>query len=71
MRSDQSTADTSVLADYYTRDELAAELGKTTRTLARWAWLRTGPRQTRVGNRIYYHQNDVRDWLQKQKEVTA
>lgn len=57
-----------LLADYYTREELAAELGRCTRTLARWAWLRTGPRITRLQGRVLYHRDDVRAWLQAQAE---
>lgn len=57
-----------VLADYYTRDELAEELGRCRRTLARWAWLRTGPRITRLQGRVLYHRDDVKAWLRSQAE---
>lgn len=67
MQSDKS----GILADYYTRDELAAELGRTRRTLARWAWLRTGPRITRLQGRVLYHRADVETWLRAQVEGDA
>lgn len=67
MQSDKS----GILADYYTRDELAAELGRCRRTLARWAWLRTGPRITRLQGRVLYHRDDVKAWLRNQAEATA
>lgn len=59
------------LADYYTRKELAHELGVTTRTLERWAWLRTGPARTRVGNRVFYSCAAVEKWLELQTEGEA
>lgn len=59
---------TGILADYYSRQELAEELDKTVRTLARWAWLRTGPRQTKLGGRVYYHRSDVEAWLAGKSE---
>lgn len=62
------SANTGILADYYTRDELAAELGRCRRTLARWAWLRTGPRITRLQGRVLYHRDDVKAWLRSQAE---
>lgn len=62
---------TGILNDYYTREELAEELGVTTRTLARWANFRTGPRITRMGHRVLYHNADVRTWLHSQAEGVA
>lgn len=62
---------TPILSDYLTREQLAEELGLTVRSLERWAWLRTGPRITRVGRRVYYSREDVRRWLESQKEAAA
>ncbi len=64
----QSAATRGLLSDYYTRDQLADELGITTRSLERWAWLRTGPRRTTLGNRVYYHRAAVEEWLASQTE---
>lgn len=63
-----SSSKPSLLDDYFTRDELAAELGRCRRTLARWAWLRTGPRITRLQGRVLYHRDDVTAWLRSQAE---
>jgi hypothetical protein len=56
-----------VLADYLTRPELAKQLGKTERTLARWAELRIGPPITRTGREPRYHIDSVRTWLKAQE----
>lgn len=58
-----------LLADYFSRQELADELGLTLRSLERWAWLRKGPARTKIGNRIYYHRAAVEAWLAEQSEV--
>ncbi len=62
--------DSGLMADYFTRDELAAELGMNVRSLERWANLRKGPPRIKVGNRIFYHREAVRAWLARQ-EVPA
>ncbi len=61
----------ALLDDYYSRQQLADELGITLRSLERWAWLRKGPKRTRVGNRIYYHRAAVMAWLKSQTEGEA
>lgn len=61
-----STPTAGVLADYFTRTELANELGLNPRTLERWANLRTGPKRTYVGNRVFYHRKHVERWLENQ-----
>ncbi|WP_123631554.1 helix-turn-helix transcriptional regulator [Salinisphaera orenii] len=61
----------ALLAEYYTRQELAEELGITQRSLERWAWLRKGPAQTRIGQRVYYHRSAVEKWLSEQTEAAA
>ena len=58
-----------VLDGYLNRNELADELGVSIRTLARWAWLRTGPRITRLGGRVLYNRDDVQAWLRSQTET--
>ena len=54
----------TLLADYLAGDEgLAAELGKSPRTIARWRALGEAPPVTRIGRDIYYAKAAVRDWL--------
>ena len=60
-----------VLSDYLTRDELARQLGKTSRTLERWERQRVGPAITRIGNRVLYHIDDVKAWLRAQRQAVA
>lgn len=56
-----------ILADWMTRAELAAELGVSTDTLARWETRRIGPPIVRVGRRVLYRREAVREWLRKQE----
>ncbi|MDA1315122.1 MAG: DNA-binding protein [Acidobacteria bacterium] len=61
--------DQSVLSDYLTKAELAQQLGRSERTLDRWAVLRTGPPRTRAGGRkILYNRGRVEQWLERQTE---
>lgn len=53
----------TLLADYITREELATELKVTSRTIDKWAWLSKGPRKIKIGNRTYYHRQDVQAWI--------
>jgi hypothetical protein len=64
----KAPAKNGILADFYSRQELADELGVTLRSLERWAWLRKGPPRTKIGNRVYYHRNAVESWLKSQTE---
>ena len=59
---------TSVLDLYLTRVELAEQLGKSHRTLARWEREGTGPPVTKYGNSTRYHVDDVRKWLTAQRK---
>jgi len=63
--------DSSLLGDYFTRQELADELGIHVRSLERWAWLRKGPPQVRIGRRVFYRRSDVLRWLENRTEGEA
>jgi len=53
--------------DFYSREELALELGLSARTIARWEVLRTGPPITRIGRQVLYRKSSVRAWLAAQE----
>lgn len=53
----------SILADFLTPDEAAAELEVSTRTLDRWRRLGEGPPLTKIGRRIYYRRPTLLVWL--------
>ena len=59
-----NTETNALLADYVTREQLAEELKVTTRTLAKWEWLRCGPRKIKIGARVYYKRADVLAWIE-------
>ena len=58
----------SVLAEYMSRDELAEDLNRCTRTLDRWHSLRIGPPRTIIGKRVLYRRQAVAEWLRFQEE---
>jgi phage terminase Nu1 subunit (DNA packaging protein) len=63
-----SSSTNSLLTEYVTKDELAEALGRSTRTLDRWADLRIGPPRTRAGRRVLYNRVRVTEWLDSHTE---
>lgn len=59
---DEPDADT-VLADFLTQDEAAAELKICERTLDRWRRLGEGPPITKLGRRVLYRRSSLQAWL--------
>lgn len=53
----------TLLADFLTQDEAAAELKVCQRTLDRWRRLSEGPPITKLGRRILYRRSSVQAWL--------
>jgi hypothetical protein len=58
----------NILADYLPRPKLAKQLGVSTRTLDRWAALRTGPPVTYIGASPHYSTESVRSWLKSREQ---
>jgi hypothetical protein len=58
--------DTSLLADFVTQAELAAQVDRDTRTIARWTNRPNGLPHVRLGNQPLYHLPTVREWLLSQ-----
>ena len=52
-----------MLADWMTRAELAEELNVSTDTLLRWQNLRVGPAPIKLGRKVMYRREKVREWL--------
>lgn len=49
--------------DLLTPDEVAEELETTRRTIDRWHSRRIGPPRIKIGRKVYYRREAVRDWL--------
>ncbi len=62
-------ANAKLLDEYFTRPELAAELGKSERTLERWERLKIGPPVTRCGVTPLYNIEGSRAWLRAQEQT--
>ncbi|SHH16695.1 helix-turn-helix transcriptional regulator [Bradyrhizobium erythrophlei] len=60
---------TDILKDYISRDDLAAKLGKSVKTLVRWELDGKGPPVTRVGRDVLYRIPSVEKWLQAQERA--
>jgi len=60
--------ETSVLADFISRAELARMLHRSVRTLCRWEAERYGPPVTRFGDSIYYRRSSVLSWLDRREQ---
>ena len=57
----------TLLADFLTPDEAAAELKVCARTLDRWRRLGEGPPITRLGRRIIYRRSSLQEWLRSRE----
>jgi hypothetical protein len=53
----------SILSEFLTKEELAAELCRNPRTLDRWNVLGMGPPRTHVGRKVLYRRASVQKWL--------
>jgi hypothetical protein len=62
---------TDILKDYVSREKLAADIGKSTKTLIRWELDGRGPPVTRVGRDVLYYIPSVEKWLRQQEQSAA
>jgi predicted DNA-binding transcriptional regulator AlpA len=62
---------TEILKDYISRDDLAAKIGKSVKTLVRWENDGKGPPVTRIGRDVLYRIPSVEKWLQAQEQRAA
>ena len=61
------TDDADLLEGWLNRSELAKELTLSVDTLQRWETRRVGPPCVRVGRKVLYRKEAVRDWLREQE----
>jgi hypothetical protein len=64
-------ADTGLLVGWLDRADLARELTLSVDTLQRWETRRMGPPCVRVGRKVIYRMEAVRDWLREQEARKA
>jgi hypothetical protein len=60
-----------ILKDYIPREKLAADIGKSVKTLVRWELDGRGPPVTRLGRDVLYYIPSVQKWLRQQEEQSA
>ena len=63
--------DTGLLTGWLNRTDLARELTLSVDTLQRWETRRVGPPCVRVGRKVLYRMEAVRDWLRDQEARKA
>ena len=63
--------DTGLLVGWLNRSDLARELTLSVDTLQRWETRRIGPPCVRVGRKVLYRMEAVRDWLREQEARKA
>lgn len=59
--AEQQEAD--IFDGYLSREQLAEKLGITTDTVARWSTQGIGPDLIKVGRKVFYHEDAIREWL--------
>lgn len=57
-----------LLGEYMDRHELARQLGVSLDTLSKWSTQRIGPPRVRLGRRILYRREAVREWLRLRED---
>ena len=62
-----ASADPALLDGWLDRAELARQLALSVDTLQRWETRRVGPPCVRVGRKVLYRKEAVRDWLKEQE----
>jgi hypothetical protein len=62
---------TEILKDYIPRPKLAADIGKSVKTLVRWELDGRGPPVTRIGRDVLYYIPSVEKWLRSQEQNAA
>jgi predicted DNA-binding transcriptional regulator AlpA len=58
----------SLLDGYFSREQLAAELGRSPRSLDRWHAHGAGPKRFKLGGKVLYARDAVLRWLADQQE---
>jgi len=61
----------TTLDGYISEHTFAHEIGVTLRTIRSWRQMGEGPAVTRIGKRVFYARDDVRNWLQSQRQEVA
>jgi len=59
----ETTTNDNILSEYLTKQELAAQLNRSIRSVDRWALTGDGPPFVRIGRRTLYRRAAVVEWL--------
>lgn len=62
---------TGLLDGWLTRAEVAAEFGIAEDTLRRWEGKKIGPPSVKLGQRVLYRKDSVREWLRSKERAPA
>ncbi len=64
---DNASAATPLFEGYLTKEQLAAELGRSARTIDRWALSGQAPAPTHIGRTVLFRRDAVLEWLRSQE----
>jgi predicted DNA-binding transcriptional regulator AlpA len=64
----RASAEQTLLSDYLTPRQVAAELGICEKTLTRWHLARRAPPRVTVGRRLLYRRTSVSRWIELQEK---
>jgi hypothetical protein len=63
QRAEPAAKSAPLLGGWLTRAQVAAEIGVSVDTLARWGTRRIGPPCVRIGRKVLYRAEAFREWL--------
>lgn len=66
---EESNKGNSILSEYLTKGELAAQLHRSIRSVDRWTLTGDGPPYTRIGKTTLYRRESVIAWLRSRETV--
>jgi hypothetical protein len=61
----------NLLADYWTEAELAEQVRRSERTVARWRDQKIGPPATLMGREWIYYKGSARSWLRSNEQPSV
>ena len=65
--AEDTTSPSPIFEGYLTKEQLAAQLGRSPRTIDRWALSGQAPAPTYIGRTVLFRRDAVMEWLRSQE----